>query len=60
MGTRLFTLCGTTGEIGDGPWAECLVREFNRTLKPGRDDMFRIVDHSHNNGWHCSADPGPG
>ena len=60
MGTRLFTLCGTTtdttAETGDEPWEECLVSEFNWTLKPGRDDMLRSVDHSHDNGWHCSAD----
>jgi hypothetical protein len=60
MGTRLFTLCGTTTDATDDePWEECLVREFNWTLKPGRDDMLRFVEHSHDNGWHCSADPSP-
>jgi hypothetical protein len=43
MGTRLFTLCGATtdatDDIDDEPWEECLVCEFNGTLKPGRDDM---------------------
>jgi hypothetical protein len=60
MGTRLFTLCGTTAdETDDEPCQECLVREFNWMLKPGRDDMLRFVEHSHDNGRHCSADPCP-
>jgi hypothetical protein len=63
MGTRLLTLCGTTTDATDATndeaWEECLVYEFNSTLKPGQNDMSRFVDHSHDNGWHCSADPCP-
>jgi hypothetical protein len=55
MVTRLLTLCGTTTDAPDDePW-ECLVCEFDWTLKPGRDGMLRFVEHSHDNGWHCSA-----
>jgi hypothetical protein len=39
-----------THATDDKPWEECLVREFNGTLKPGRDDMLRFVEHSHDTG----------
>jgi hypothetical protein len=51
---------GREHETDDEPCEECPGCEFNWTLKSGRDDVLRFVEHFHDNGWHCSADPCPG
>jgi hypothetical protein len=38
-------------ETDDEPWEECPVCEYNWTLKPGRDDMLRFVEHSHDKSY---------
>jgi hypothetical protein len=38
---------GREDETDDEPCEECRGCEFNWTLKSGRDDMLRFVEHSH-------------